>query len=189
MACIKFSKFIKIGKELMKTQEKVKKVKAMIFDIDGVLTDARMGYSDGPEEVKFFNARDGHGLKLAKRAGFTVGLLSGRGSKANQKRAKELDLDFLYENIKDKGGKIDEILSKYNIQAEECMYMGDDLIDIPVLRKVGLAVTVSDAMSEVSDYCDICTEKSGGYGAVREIIEIILKEQGKWENQISKYIS
>ena len=166
----------------------VKKIKTLIFDIDGVLTDGRFGYDGGDQEIKFFHARDGHGIKLAMRTGMKVGILSGRSSNANRKRAEELGFDFIYENQKDKKMAFLRILQEHNLKAEECFYMGDDLVDIPVFKMVGVSATVADAPEYMDKYCDFRTMHCGGHGAAREIIEIILKEQGTWKQIIEKYI-
>lgn len=172
----------------MNLKDKVAKIKAIVMDIDGVLTDGRMGYSSA-DEIKFFHVRDGHGLKLAKRAGLKIGALSGRSAKANKKRAAELDFDFLYEGEKDKKTAFDVLLKENNLTPEECLYIGDDIVDLPVLRQVGVAVAVADAATLVADYCDISTKLGGGQGAVRETVEWLLKGQNKWEKQIKRYVS
>lgn len=172
----------------MTLQQKITKIKAVVLDIDGVLTDGRIGY-DGSVEIKFFHVRDGHGIKLAKRAGLIVGALSGRKAAANRQRAGELGFDFIYEGQKDKKGAFDRLLSENDLEAEECLYIGDDLVDIPVMRSAGIGVTVADAPVELDKFCEFRTRLSGGSGAVREVIEWLLKEQNKWEEQIRKYTS
>ncbi len=163
-------------------------IKAIVLDIDGVLTDGRIGYC-GSTEVKFFHVRDGHGLKLAMRAGIKVGILSGRSSDANRTRAEELGLDFLYEGKKDKCAAFTELLKEQQLKAEECLYMGDDVVDIPVLVQSGIGVTVADAPAMMDDFCDFRTTLPGGSGAVREITEMLLKEQGKWNKLMERYVS
>jgi 3-deoxy-D-manno-octulosonate 8-phosphate phosphatase (KDO 8-P phosphatase) len=171
----------------MSLEKKAAKIKAIVMDIDGVLTDGRGGYSAG-DEIKFFHVRDGAGIKMAIRAGLKVGALSGRSAEANRKRAGELGFSFLYEGQKNKGDAFEILLKENELLAEECVYIGDDLIDIPVMTQVGVAVAVADAASSVADYCDFKTKTNGGYGAVREVIEWLLKEQGKWEEQLKRYI-
>ena len=172
----------------MISQEKINKIKALVLDIDGVLTDGRMGYSAGAE-VKFFNAHDGHGIKMLMRAGFKVGALSGRQAEANRKRAKELSFDFLYENKKDKKEAFAILLKENSLKAEECLYIGDDVVDLPVLRQVGIAVTVADAPECMDEFIDFRTKTKGGYGAVREVCEWLLKQRGEWDKQMERYIS
>ncbi|OGV57387.1 MAG: hypothetical protein A2X49_01170 [Lentisphaerae bacterium GWF2_52_8] len=174
----------------MNLHEKALAVKAIVLDIDGVLTPGQIGYGAGSgEEIKFFHVRDGHGIKMAMRAGLKVGILSGRSSGANRRRAEELSLSFCYEGAKDKGAALTQLLSENGLSAEECLYVGDDLVDIPAMRKVGVAVAVADGVSELDQCCHWRTKLPGGHGAVREVIEWLLKEQGKWEALIARYIS
>jgi 3-deoxy-D-manno-octulosonate 8-phosphate phosphatase (KDO 8-P phosphatase) len=167
----------------------IKKITTIVMDIDGVLTDGTFGYDGKGDEIKFFNARDGHGIKLALRLGMNVGCLSGRGSVANKKRAEELTLTFLYENVKDKKAGFSRLLDDLNVSAEECLYIGDDLVDIPPMKMAGVAATVADAPEYLDEFCDIRSTLSGGRGAVREIIELLLKEQNKWNQITEKYFA
>jgi len=166
---------------------KAQKIKAVILDIDGVLTDATFAYGDHIGEVKSFNVKDGHGIKLLRRAGLIVGLISGRSSEANRKRAKELQLDFIYENQKNKLEAFYQILKEYKLEDTQCLYMGDDLIDIPVMREAAIGIAVADAVKETKNMADIITENKGGHGAVREMAEWLLKAQEKWESVIARY--
>lgn len=170
------------------TKTALKKINTIVLDVDGVLTDGRFGYDGTDDEIKFFHARDGHGIKLAMRVGIKVGILSGRASKANRKRAKELSLSFIYEGEKDKKAAFLKILDEQAVKADECMYIGDDLVDIPPMEMAGVAVTVADAPEYLDDHCDIRTTLGGGYGAVREVIEILLKEQDRWNQVTEKYL-
>lgn len=172
----------------MNCKEKASKIKALVFDIDGVLTNGQIGYC-GSEEVKFFDVKDGHGIKLAKRAGYIVGAISGRSGQANRKRAEELGLDFLYEGKKKKGEAFDAFLVEFNLKGEECLFIGDDVIDIPIFRKVGISVAVADAPPYVAELCDFTTKLPGGRGAVREVIDWILKENGQWDELMKIYFA
>lgn len=163
-------------------------VKAVVFDIDGVLTNGLLGYSDGKEEQKFFHVRDGHGIKLAKRAGLKVGALSGGSGEANRKRAEKLGLDFLYEGKEDKREAFDLLLKEQGLAPEECLFIGDDVIDIPILKRAGVAVVVADAPEYMDHFCDFRTVLEGGKGAVREVLEWLLKEQEKWEKLMQRYM-
>jgi len=173
---------------LEKGRDAFQKISAVVLDIDGVLTDGRFGYDGSEDEIKFFHARDGHGIKLAMRADLKVGALSGRASSANRKRAEELGFTFLYEGKKDKQAAFEVLLKENNLKAEEVLYIGDDLVDIPVFREVGIAVVVNDAPEYLDEFCDFRTNLPGGHGAVREVIEILLKEQNRWNTLIQKYI-
>ena len=168
--------------------ERWQKIRAVVLDIDGILTDGRIGYGTGsPEEIKFFHVRDGHGIKLAMRAGIAVGVLSGRKSAANARRAEELGLSFVYENKKDKLEAFALLLEEQGLEAEECLYMGDDTIDLPVMRKVGIAVTVADAMEYMDAAADYRTTRGGGQGAVREVIDQLLMRGGRWAQVMERY--
>ncbi|OGV38967.1 MAG: hypothetical protein A2020_12780 [Lentisphaerae bacterium GWF2_45_14] len=171
----------------MNLPEKALKIKAIVMDIDGVLTDGRIGY-DGKNEIKFFHVRDGHGLKMASRAGIKIGALSGRSAEANRQRASELKFDFIYEGCKDKAAAFDILLEENKLKPEECLYTGDDIVDVPVMRRAGVSVTVADAPEYMDEFCDFRTKLPGGAGAVREIVEWLLKEQGKWPCLIAKYL-
>lgn len=172
----------------MTLHEKALPVTTLILDIDGVLTDGRIGYGGGSgEEIKFFHVRDGHGIKLVQRAGIKVGILSGRASEANNTRARELKLDFVYSGILDKREGIMKIFEEQNLKPEECMYIGDDVVDARPMELCGFSVVVGDGVPELDRVADYRTKHAGGQGAVREAIELLLKEQGKWDTLMQKY--
>lgn len=172
----------------MNLHEKAQRITTVVLDIDGVLTDGRVGY-ESVEEIKFFNVRDGHGIKLAQRAGLRVGALSGRCAPCNQRRADELKFDFLYEGIKDKNDGFDRLLDFLGIDAEECLYIGDDVVDAPPMKRCGIAVAVADAVPELDLVADFRTKLGGGRGAVREVLDWLLKEKGLWDSVISHYFA
>lgn len=171
----------------MNWSEKCNKITTVVLDVDGVLTDGRIGYRDNGDEIKFFHVRDGHGLKLAQRAGLKVGILSGRKSKANATRAAELKMDFLYEDCKDKDAGFTRLLEEQQLLPEQCMYIGDDVVDARPMARCGLAVAVGDAVPELNAIADLRTKAEGGRGAVREAVEFLLKEQGKWSKLMERY--
>lgn len=164
-------------------------IKAIICDVDGVLTDGRIGYRDDGREIKFFDVKDGHGLVLAMRAGLKAGILSGRKSLANETRAQELKLSFLYEGCLDKRQGFEQVLQDLGLKAEECMYIGDDVVDAPPMERAGFAVAVADAVPELDAVCHVRTKRAGGRGAVREAVEILLKGQGKWDGLMERYLA
>ena len=161
----------------MISSEAFRKIKAVVLDVDGVLTDGRAGYG-AEEEIKFFHLRDGHWMRMAIRSGLKVGLLSGRGSRANRRRAEELGLSFCYENCKDKLEGFERLLAEQSLQPEECLYIGDDVIDMPVMRRVGVAVAVADGVPELDEVVDFRTRTPGGHGAVCEVMRRLMMEQG-----------
>ena len=175
---------------MMKTlaPEQWRKIRAVVLDIDGILTDGRIGYGGGSdEEIKFFHVRDGHGIKLALRVGFLVGVLSGRSSAANRRRAQELEFSFIYEGKYDKSAAFQSLLAEQGLRAEECLYMGDDVVDIGVMKLAGIAVTVADAPEYMEHFVHWRTAHAGGQGAVREVIDRLLRESGRWEMVMKRY--
>ncbi len=166
----------------MNLSSKAEKIKVIVLDVDGVLTDGRFGYdSDNDNEIKFYHARDGHGIKLAMRAGISVGILSGRISAANRKRAAELGLDFCKEKCHDKETGFRELVAELGVSAEECLYIGDDVVDAIPMSEAGISVVVNDGEDVLDEVADFRTNCKGGHGAVREVINWLLKEQGKFQ--------
>ena len=166
--------------------EKANKVKVIITDIDGVLTDGSFGYSES-SEVKFFNSQDGQAFIFAKKLGYIIGAISGRSAAANQRRAKELKFDFIYENISSKSDAFNEVLSKYKVRAEECLFIGDDIQDVCLVQKAGIGVLTANAPENLHVYADIITKKTGGYGAVREIVDWLVDITGKRSEVLKLY--
>ena len=170
-------------------RERAKRIKLLILDCDGVLTDGRIIPLSETDETKFFDAKDGHGLRMATRAGLKTAIISGRSSFAVRTRAKDLGLTYLYEGIWVKTEPYEEILREEGLVDAEVCYVGDDVTDIPLLRRVGLAIAVGDAAEEVKSHSHFVTARPGGRGAVREVVELILKCQDKWREQMSRYLS
>lgn len=164
------------------------KIELLVLDVDGVLTDGRIILTGDGREAKAFNVHDGAGMKYWKRAGGKLAFLSGRGGPAVEQRARELDVDVVRLNAKRKGPVFDEILAGLGISAECTAAVGDDLTDLPVLRRAGLAVAVADAVEQVRDCAEYVTRAPGGGGAVREVVELILKRAGKWDAIMQRYL-
>jgi 3-deoxy-D-manno-octulosonate 8-phosphate phosphatase (KDO 8-P phosphatase) len=171
----------------MSTPTPADRIRAVLLDIDGVLTDGRIGYGADAAEVKFFHVRDGLGIKLLQAGGIRVGVLSGRSSLANRHRAQELRLDVVVEGESDKVAGLAKALAELGVAAAECCYVGDDLIDVPVMRRVGLAVAVADAATEVRAAAHLVTGLGGGKGAVREVAEWLLRQSGRWQEVTRRY--
>ena len=171
----------------MKT--KLAQIKLLLLDVDGVLTDGGITYSDTGEQIKTFNSKDGFGLRLLMDSGIRVGIITGRKSKALEHRCKNLGISLLFDGIKDKSKALDKIAAETKIKPDQMAFAGDDLIDLPVMKTVGVSFCVSDACKEVKDHSDIITRLKGGHGAVREICETILKAQGLWDAILNKYTS
>ncbi|RLD11703.1 MAG: phenylphosphate carboxylase subunit delta [Chlamydiae bacterium] len=163
------------------------KINQLILDVDGVLTDGTLFFDSNGSEIKGFNVQDGHGIKLWQRAGNTTAVITGRESKVVSIRCADLGIKFVYQSAKDKLKILNEHILNNNVKLSEICYIGDELVDIPVLKKVGLAVAVANAVPDALDCADIITEKSGGNGAVREVIDFLLKEKGEWGTVTNRY--
>jgi 3-deoxy-D-manno-octulosonate 8-phosphate phosphatase (KDO 8-P phosphatase) len=167
--------------------EKVRSVGLLMLDVDGVLTDGKIIMNDQGFETKHFDVKDGHGLKLLMRYGIRVALITGRRSSVVEHRARDLGIQEVYQGIWNKVEIFDEILRKMNLCPEQTAYVGDDIVDIPLLRRVGFAVAVRDASEDTKTIAHYVTKKKGGRGAVREVCEIILKAKGHWQDVAGKY--
>ncbi len=165
------------------------KIKLLLLDVDGVLTDGRIIYDSQGGETKAFDVKDGHGLKLVQRAGIQVGIITGRQSQVVARRAEELGIKIVYQGAKDKTVPFLEILETLSLLPEEIAYVGDDIVDLPVMRKVGFAATVADAVDDVKAYADMVAERRGGRGAVREICDFLLRESGRWPAVTDHYFA
>lgn len=173
-----------VSKDVM---ERARRVKLVILDCDGVLTDGRIILLPGGGETKAFDAKDGHGLRMAGRAGLRIAIISGRESFAVRERARDLGITQLHEKSFVKLEPYERILKEESLTDPDVCFIGDDVTDIPVLRRAGLAVAVSDAADDAKRFAHLVTERPGGRGAVRETIEIILKAQGKWDEAMARY--
>ena len=170
-------------------QNRARQIKLILTDCDGVMTDGRLYYGNsGAEEIKIFNIHDGLGFKLARQAGLKIGIISGRQSAMLAARARELNVDYLYQGNDSKLGAYEEICAAENLGDEQIAYLGDDLHDLHLLQRVGLAIAVNNAVTEVKAATHFITTKNGGEGAVREAIEMILKAQGHWEKLLPQFI-
>lgn len=166
---------------------KAGKVRLLLLDVDGVLSDGGISYDGEGRESKRFHVRDGHGIKMMQRAGIEVGIISGRRSEAVSVRAKELGISLVRQGAVDKVAVWREILTDRGISAGESAYVGDDIVDLPLLRQVGFSASVADAEEYVRSAADYVASRPGGQGAVREIIEFILRSGGHWEKVAGKY--
>jgi 3-deoxy-D-manno-octulosonate 8-phosphate phosphatase (KDO 8-P phosphatase) len=165
-----------------------KRIKLFLMDVDGVLTDGRLYYTEMGEEIKVFDVRDGLGIKLLQRSGIEVGVISGRSSKALLKRLEELGIEEVHTGRNDKLEVLEKILKEKNLKAEEVAYVGDDYLDVPVLKVVGFSATVKDAPSLVKRHALYVSKREGGRGAVREIAEFLLNLRGELKGLLEGYI-
>lgn len=169
-------------------EPKAQNIRMLILDVDGVLTDGRFMYTDDGREYKCFHTQDGLGLRMILREGIGVIAISGRTSPALECRARELRLTAVYQGVDDKLSVFEEVLKKNTLDPREVGCVGDDLVDLPILQRVGFAVAVANAVDEVREAADYVTTRPGGHGAVREVCEVILKAQGKWQKCVSRYL-
>lgn len=167
--------------------EKARKVKILLLDVDGVLTDGRIIYDSRGRDMKFFDVHDGMGVHLLKRAGIPTILITAKGSKAITPRARDMQVDEVFENVSPKNKVLDKILKKYKVTSDQLCFIGDDLVDLCIMKRVGFPVAVVNAAYEIKRAAAYITNKQGGRGAVREVAELILKTQGNWEKAIGVY--
>ena len=163
------------------------KVKLVLLDVDGVLTDGRLYYGNAGEELKAFDIQDGLGIKLLQNAGIKVGIITGRSSVLVERRAKELGIDHLIQGREDKLTALNELLEKITFDLEEIAFVGDDLPDLAIIRRVGLGITPANGNHLIASQALWQTKKSGGNGAVREVAELILSAQSKLESVLASY--
>jgi 3-deoxy-D-manno-octulosonate 8-phosphate phosphatase (KDO 8-P phosphatase) len=164
--------------------KQAKRIKLLLLDVDGVLTDGKIYLDDNGQETKAFDIHDGHGITLLHRAGIQVGIISGRSSKSVEFRAKELSIQEVHQGVADKMKVYEEILNRRHLKDQDVAYIGDDLMDLPLLRRVGLSVVVANAHEAVKKNVDWVTKKEGGAGAVREVVDHLLRCQGRWSELV-----
>jgi 3-deoxy-D-manno-octulosonate 8-phosphate phosphatase (KDO 8-P phosphatase) len=168
--------------------EKAKKLKLLILDIDGVLTDGKLFFDNQGNEYKSFHARDGHGIKLLRQTGVEVAVISGRKSNSVAIRMKNLGIEYVYQGYENKQAAFDEIIEKTGILPEQAAHVGDDLLDLPIMIRVGLAIAVNDANFAVKQRAHWCTTLPGGHGAVREVCDFIMQAQGHFDDVVNFYL-
>jgi len=164
------------------------KIKLLVMDVDGVLTDGSIIVNADGSETKLFSVLDGHGIRLWQRAGLKTAIISGRASAPTKQRAEQLDIEHVIEDCHYKLPALESLLDKLGLCPENAAYIGDDLPDLPVIRYVGFGVAVANADDELKKRADYVTARSGGAGAVREVIEHILKSCGKWQDLMKRYL-
>ena len=163
-------------------------IQMLAMDVDGVLTDGTLIINSDGSESKFFNSLDGHGIRMWQRAGLKVTFVSGRASEPTRRRAEQLQIEYVFQDCHNKLPVFKEFLEQIGLSPEEVAYIGDDLTDLPIIRYVGFGVAVANAVDEVKQYADYVTARAGGSGAVREVIEYILKNSSRWQKLMTRYL-
>lgn len=173
----------------MDISDKAKHVRLAAFDVDGVLTDGALYYTDAGEEFKAFNVQDGHGIKMLQESGVAIAIITSRSSKLVANRARNLGIDHLYQGVENKLDAMNALLTKLGLTLAEAGYMGDDVIDLPVLRRCGFAASVPEAPALVRQHAHYITRARGGHGAVREYCEIVMHAQGTLDAALARYLA
>ena len=168
---------------------KAANIKLAVFDVDGVLTNGQLILGESGNEYKAFHVRDGHGLVMLLETGCNIAVITARSSNIVAERMASLGIKYVYQGEKDKGARLMKLIDELGIQREQVAYTGDDVIDLPAMIKVGLPIAVADARPEVKQHAEWITEERGGQGAVREVCELIMKAQDKFDDRINAYLS
>jgi 3-deoxy-D-manno-octulosonate 8-phosphate phosphatase (KDO 8-P phosphatase) len=167
--------------------EKAQKIKLVVFDVDGVLTDGRLIIGDDGQEYKSFHSRDGHGMRLLQYTGVKIAVITGRTSKTVEHRMRDLGISHVYQGQKVKLPAFEALIQDLSLDADECAYVGDDWVDLSIMQRVGLAIAVQDADALVKKHAHWITPSKGGYGAAREVCELIMEGQGTLQDQIERH--
>ena len=167
--------------------ERLARVKLLVMDVDGVMTDGRIVLDEEGNEWKFFNVRDGHGLVMLHRIGIKTAIITGRTSKVVERRAKELSIPYVFQGAHNKLEVYERLKELTGLSDEAICYIGDDVVDMPIMRRVGFAVAVADAHPDVRAVAHYVTAAPGGKGAVREVAEMIIKAHGRWDEVMERY--
>lgn len=168
--------------------EPASRIELVIFDVDGVLTDGSLFIGDDGQEYKAFNSKDGHGIRMLQESGIKAAILTGRDSEVVKHRCRDLDIELVMQGHRDKRPAFDELLRVTGLQRDVIAYVGDDVVDLPVMKQVGLAIAVADAHPMVQEHADWVTQARGGRGAAREVCEFLLRARGLLEAKLASYL-
>ena len=168
---------------------RAKPIRLIAFDVDGIMTDGGLYLSDSGEEFKRFNSLDGHGLKMLKASGIELAIITGRTSRCVELRARNLGITHVYQGVARKQDAMNALLSQLNLVPEHAAFMGDDIVDLPAMSLVGLAISVPGALQVVRDRSHYVTHRHAGHGAVREVCEFLMAAQGTLDTQLAPYLS
>ncbi len=160
----------------------------ILLDVDGVLTDGRIYLGNNDEEFRAFFVRDGLAIRMGQSAGLSFGIVSGRKSPLVERRARELDIEHVHQGIRDKGTQFDRIVAETGLKTEQICFVGDDLIDVPALRRAGFAVCPADGCEETRQFAHYICNNKGGHGAVREVVHLVLRASGRWDMAMQRFL-
>ena len=169
--------------------QRAAQIKLVIFDVDGVLTDGRLFYGDDGQEYKAFHSRDGHGMKMLQASGVEIGIITGRNSKVVEYRMANLGIEHVYQGQAEKLPAFEALISKLGVAPQQVAYVGDDVVDLPIMLRVGMAVAVQDAHPLVRQHAHWQTPSGGGQGAARDICELIMEAKGTLQDQLQHYLN
>ncbi|MBF0478605.1 MAG: HAD-IIIA family hydrolase [Candidatus Omnitrophica bacterium] len=169
-------------------KQRIMKIKVIAFDVDGVMTNGSINLDEKGQEIKMFNVQDGLGIAVLRKAGLKTAIITARSSGCVAARALDLKIDKVYQDAYPKSAAFGDLLKNFNVSPDEVCFVGDDLPDIPVLKQAGFAVAVANASSDAKQYAHYVTKKSGGNGAVREVVELILKTQSRWKTVLETFV-
>lgn len=175
--------------ETTSVMDRARRVRVAAFDVDGILTDGQLYYADSGEEIKSFHVQDGQGIKMLSESGITVAIITSRTSRVVENRARDLGIEFLFQGVDNKLETLRDLLQRLQIDMQAASYMGDDLIDLPVLRRCGFAASVPDAPAVVRKHAHYVTRAGGGCGAVREFAELVMQAQGTLDARYAEYLA
>ena len=168
--------------------QQLQQIRCVIFDVDGVLTDGRLYYDNHGNEFKAFHVHDGHGMKMLQNAGVSVAIITARESELVNKRMRDLGIDLVFQGARNKLAAFDSLLTKLSLEPEQVCYLGDDYLDLPVMRRCGLSIAVANAQPLIKQHAHFITQHKGGEGAAREVCELILQAQQKLDHIIAHYL-
>lgn len=168
--------------------ERAKRIKLVVFDVDGVMTDGSLYLCDDGQEFKAFNSQDGLGMKMLKASGVSMAIITGRTSNVVVKRAENTGVAHFFQGVEDKLEAFQHLAKDLGLQLSQCAFMGDDVVDLPPMRRSGLAITVPAAPPLVKEHAHYVTSREGGRGAVREVVELIMHAQGTFDDQMAQYL-
>jgi 3-deoxy-D-manno-octulosonate 8-phosphate phosphatase (KDO 8-P phosphatase) len=173
---------------MMQVEDRAKNIKLIVFDVDGVMTDGSLYLCDDGQEFKAFNSHDGLGMKMLKASGVEMAIITGRSSNVVVKRAENTGVAHFYQGVEDKLEALEHLAQKLGLELSQCAFMGDDVVDLPPMRRSGLALTVPAAPPLVKQHAHYVTTREGGSGAVREVVELIMQAQGTYDAQMARFL-